>query len=71
MAPRPCSGRATPDRLDKMSVGAVNIRDAYAHCEQITATQARNFSYGIRLLPGPKRRAMSALYATARRIDDI
>ena len=29
------------------------------------------FSYGIKLLPGPKRKAMSALYAMARRIDDV
>ncbi|MGH9055000.1 MAG: phytoene/squalene synthase family protein, partial [Acidimicrobiales bacterium] len=49
----------------------MNIDDAYARCEEITAAQARNFSYGIRLLPPPKRRAMSALYAMARRIDDI
>jgi phytoene synthase len=44
---------------------------AYARCEQITRAEAKNFSYGIRLLPGEKRRAMSALYAVARRIDDI
>jgi phytoene synthase len=44
---------------------------AYAACEDITRTQARNFFYGIRLLPAPKRRAMSAVYALARRIDDI
>ncbi|HEY1617504.1 MAG TPA: presqualene diphosphate synthase HpnD [Streptosporangiaceae bacterium] len=44
---------------------------AYQHCEQITKTQARNFSYGIALLPGAKRRALSAVYAFARRIDDI
>jgi phytoene synthase len=49
----------------------VNLDDAYRRCEQITAAEARNFSYGIRLLPPPKRRAMSALYAMARRIDDI
>jgi phytoene synthase len=49
----------------------VNIDGAYAACERITATEARNFSYGIKLLPAPKRRAMSALYALARRIDDI
>ncbi|MGH9115339.1 MAG: phytoene/squalene synthase family protein [Acidimicrobiales bacterium] len=49
----------------------MNIDEAYGRCEEITATQARNFSYGIRLLPPPKRRAMSALYAMARRIDDI
>ncbi|MBB5159742.1 presqualene diphosphate synthase HpnD [Saccharopolyspora phatthalungensis] len=47
------------------------IRDAYAECERITRAQARNFSYGIRLLPGPKRRALSAVYAFARRVDDI
>ncbi|TMR39765.1 presqualene diphosphate synthase HpnD [Actinomadura geliboluensis] len=44
---------------------------AYRHCENIVRTQARNFSYGIRLLPPPKRRALSAVYAFARRIDDI
>jgi phytoene synthase len=49
----------------------MNLQEAYARCEQITATEARNFSYGIKLLPGPKRQAMSALYALARRIDDI
>lgn len=45
--------------------------EAYDRCEAITAAEARNFSYGIKLLPPPKRRAMSALYALARRIDDI
>lgn len=49
----------------------MNLDTAYRRCEEITATEARNFSYGIKLLPGPKRRAMSALYALARRIDDI
>jgi 15-cis-phytoene synthase len=44
---------------------------AYRHCEQVARTQARNFSYGIALLPGDKRRALSAVYAFARRIDDI
>ncbi|HEX6472048.1 MAG TPA: presqualene diphosphate synthase HpnD [Streptosporangiaceae bacterium] len=44
---------------------------AYQHCEYIVRTRARNFSYGIRLLPPPKRRALSAVYAFARRIDDI
>ncbi|MEU0751333.1 squalene synthase HpnD, partial [Streptomyces albogriseolus] len=36
---------------------------AYSYCETVTGQQARNFAYGIRLLPTPKRRAMSALYA--------
>ncbi|GGR30841.1 presqualene diphosphate synthase HpnD [Streptomyces netropsis] len=44
---------------------------AYSYCEAVTAQQAGNFSYGIRLLPTAKRRAMSALYAFSRRVDDI
>jgi len=44
---------------------------AYSYCEAVTGTQARNFAYGIRLLPTSKRRAMSALYAFSRRVDDI
>ncbi|MGA8114783.1 MAG: squalene/phytoene synthase family protein, partial [Actinocatenispora sp.] len=47
------------------------VADAYQVCEQITRTEAKNFSYGIRLLPRPKRQALSAVYALARRIDDI
>jgi phytoene synthase len=49
----------------------MNVGDAYAQCEAITNEQAKNFSYGIRLLPKPKRLALSAVYALARRIDDI
>lgn len=44
---------------------------AYTVCEQITRDRARNFHYGIRLLPPMKRRALSAVYAFARQIDDI
>jgi len=47
------------------------VEQAYAACEEITRTEARNFHYGIRLLPAPKRNALCALYALARRIDDI
>jgi phytoene synthase len=49
----------------------VDLETAYRHCEQVTWQRARNFSYGIRLLPPAKRRAMCAIYAMARRIDDI
>ncbi|HEV2633767.1 MAG TPA: phytoene/squalene synthase family protein [Actinocrinis sp.] len=48
-----------------------DLAAAYAHCESVVSGQARNFSYGIRLLPAAKRRALSAVYAFARRIDDI
>ncbi|WP_246195539.1 presqualene diphosphate synthase HpnD [Halopolyspora algeriensis] len=49
----------------------MRVRSAYRRCEEITRREAKNFSYGISLLPGPKRRALSAVYAFARRIDDI
>lgn len=51
--------------------GDPRVERAYDHCEEITRAEARNFAYGIRLLPAQQRRAMSALYAVARRIDDI
>lgn len=48
-----------------------SIKAAYRHCETVVRQQAKNFAYGITLLPGDKRRALSAVYAFARRIDDI
>ncbi|HUY16797.1 MAG TPA: squalene/phytoene synthase family protein [Acidimicrobiales bacterium] len=45
--------------------------DAYAYCESMTRREAKNFAYGIRLLRKPERQALSAVYALARRIDDI
>ncbi|HWE03487.1 MAG TPA: phytoene/squalene synthase family protein [Tepidisphaeraceae bacterium] len=42
-----------------------------AYCEQLTRAQARNFYYGLKLLPEPKRSAMFALYAYMRLVDDI
>jgi phytoene synthase len=48
-----------------------SVPDAYLRCEAITREQARNFYYGIRLLPADKRAVLCAVYALARRIDDI
>jgi 15-cis-phytoene synthase len=49
----------------------VIVEEAYAEVERLTRQRARNFAYGIMLLPRPKRRAISAIYAFARRVDDI
>jgi phytoene synthase len=49
----------------------ITVDAAYRECERITGAQARNFAWGIRLLPAAKRRALSAVYAMSRRIDDI
>jgi phytoene synthase len=49
----------------------LSVDQAYRRCEDVTRSEARNFYYGIRLLPPPRRTALCALYALARRIDDI
>lgn len=57
--------------VDGMAHTSAPVLAAYRYCETVTSRQARNFAYGIRLLPGQKRQAMSALYAFSRRVDDI
>jgi phytoene synthase len=59
------------DEAVTVNAAAVDVAAAYRQCEAITRQQAKNFAYGIALLPGDKRRALSAVYAFARRIDDI
>lgn len=49
----------------------MNVDAAYRHCREVTRTRAGNFSYGIRLLPRARRDALCAVYALARRIDDV
>ncbi len=49
----------------------MNLEAAYGWCEDVTRREAKNFAYGIRLLHKPERQALSAVYALARRIDDI
>ncbi|MFP3899354.1 MAG: phytoene/squalene synthase family protein [Acidimicrobiia bacterium] len=53
------------------STPPVGLDAAYDRCAAIVAAEARNFAHGIRLLRRPERRALSAIYALARRIDDI
>ncbi len=50
---------------------ALSTAEAYRRCEEITRRSAANFYYGIRLLAPERRRAMCAVYAFARRVDDI
>lgn len=47
------------------------VQEAYAEVERVTRSRARNFAYGIMLLPKPKRRAIAAIYAFAREVDDV
>jgi 15-cis-phytoene synthase len=47
------------------------LEAAYEVCETTTRNEARNFYYGIRLLPADRRAVLCSVYALARRIDDI
>lgn len=49
----------------------ITVEEAYAQVERLTRARARNFAYGIMLLPKWKRRAVAAIYAFAREVDDI
>lgn len=54
-----------------MTPTSPEVAAAYTECEHIMVSVAKNFSYGIRLLAPEKRGALAAVYALARRIDDI
>ncbi len=49
----------------------MSVPEAYAEVERITRREAKNFAYGIMLLPRAKRRAIAAVYAFARCVDDV
>ena len=40
---------------------AVRLAESRRHCETLTRAAAKNFYYGLRLLPEPKRSAMYAI----------
>jgi phytoene synthase len=50
---------------------AARIRQSSLHCAQLSKAEARNFYYGMKLVPEPKRSSMFALYAWMRMADDI
>lgn len=49
----------------------MTVDAAYAEVQRVTRKRARNFAYGIMVLPREKRRAIAAIYAFARRVDDV
>ena len=49
----------------------MNLDAAYAEVLAITRREAKNFAYGIMVLPREKRRAIAAIYAFAREVDDV
>ena len=58
-------------REPAMPQGLDTLSKSRAYCRDLTRREARNFYYGLKLLPEPKRSAMYALYAYMRLVDDI
>ncbi len=48
-----------------------SVEQAYAEVQRLARARAKNFAYGIMVLPRPKRRAVAAIYAFAREVDDV
>lgn len=49
----------------------IDLPRSKLYCRRLTKQAARNFYYGLKLLPEPKRSDMFALYAYMRHADDI
>jgi phytoene synthase len=50
---------------------SVSTELAYEHCRRLVRTSGSSFYAGMRILPADRREAIFAVYALARRIDDI
>ena len=49
----------------------VQSEEAFQYCREVTIESASNFFWAIATLPPEKRKAVYAVYAFARRCDDI
>ena len=70
---RRTAGREAAMSLATAASGRVgpSLAESREHCASLTKHEARNFYYGLKLLPQRKRQAMFALYAYMRLVDDI
>ncbi len=48
-----------------------SLEESFAWCHRVSRSKARNFYYGMKLTPEPKRSAMYAIYAWMRMADDL
>ncbi len=54
-----------------MSIDESRLSESRRYCREVARRRARNFYYGMKLVPEPKRSAMDALYAWMRMADDL
>ncbi|QDU33488.1 All-trans-phytoene synthase [Poriferisphaera corsica] len=55
------------------SIQPVNakIEASFTHCHEVSKNRAKNFYYGMKLTPEPKRSALYTIYAFMRECDDL
>ncbi len=53
-----------------VGVGEEQLAAAFTECKEITRERARNFYYGLKLLPEPRRSGVFAIYGWMRQADD-
>lgn len=53
-----------------LSLAATDLRQAYAFCRQTARTHAKSFYFSAQFLPREKRKAIYAVYALCRHVDD-
>lgn len=68
-APQPSSIPPAPS--PPSAAEQASLEKSRVYCRDLTRHAARNFHYGLKLLPQAKREAMYALYAYMRLVDDI
>ena len=59
-----------PSVATAVAAGLPTVAEAMAAARAVTRARAKNFYYGLRLTPEPKRSALYAVYAWTRMLDD-
>lgn len=56
--------------FNKIQMNSKEIKEAYRYCEEVTREHAKSFYFANKFLPKDKQKAVYALYALCRSIDD-
>jgi squalene synthase HpnC/squalene synthase HpnD len=65
------SGAVSSSRIPSRADRDTSVVASYDECKRVARNAASNFYYAFHMLPEPKRRALCALYAFMRLVDDV
>ncbi len=57
--------------LDESQLTPLHLKSAYEYCREVSWKHAKTFYFATHFLPAPKRRAVHAVYALCRYVDDL